>query len=553
MTGVRPLKEDGRTVRDNESSAFTLTVRDEKGRVQALVPCPDTVSKAVSGAGIGLEMPCGGRGGCGKCRVLFTSGAPVPSDSDRMFLTDREIRAGFRLACTSRLSCDAAVRMPEYKGNFFSAVTGDGAGAGDMTAGSSGAPERGLSEGAHCARVKRCSVALDIGTTTLAASLVPEEGGLPLSGSAVNNGRRYGADVLSRVTAYEGGEAHKLTSLLRTDAERLISDLLDRSGCTCVDRVVISANTAMRHIFSGESLKGLRMSPFDPGDISLKEMIPGEWALKGVPVTLLPGFSAFVGGDILSGIYSLSFVGKGEKAVFIDLGTNAEIAVYNGETLYVTSAAAGPAFEGGQISCGTGSVKGAVCCVQAGPDGDLRIKTIGDEAPVGICGTGLIDIIGILNERRVLEEGFGLPEKYREKGFPVCGTPDGRQLSVTGKDIEALKYAIAAVRAGIEILLKKAGEEDLSSYTAYVAGGFGMGLREESAVASGLLPAGLKGRVRTVGNTSLSGAVKYLKSGNPEELGNLLSRAVHIELAETEGFNRVFLENLTGNGGHFTP
>ncbi|MCR5303059.1 MAG: ASKHA domain-containing protein [Lachnospiraceae bacterium] len=516
-----------------DTQFYTLTIRDELGRIRGRVPCRDTVSTALRENGCAIHMPCGGCGRCGKCRILFTEGAPSPSESDLLYLSKQEIRMGYRLACTSRLTSDAAIRLPSFDESRMYAV-----------AGNSGENEGILLSDVNAHHGSR--LAIDIGTTTIAEALILGDSEEVVYGTALNRSRIYGADVLSRVSAWEGGHRDEIYNMLREDVEELAAELIETAGCRKPLTAVISANTAMQHMFEGESCRGLMAYPFDAGDIGIREIDTCKGALEGVPVVMLPGVSAFVGADIVSGLYCIleGPVTGDEKAVFIDVGTNAEMAVLRNGRLYVTSAAAGPAFEGGEISWGMGSIPGAICRVEADADGKPVYSTISDEKPMGICGTGLIDILGYLSDSGILADGFALPVEYAANGYPVAAAPDGRMITVTQKDIEALRLAISAVRTGLEILLKRTGDRDFSGYKAYVAGGFGTGLREESALSSGLLPGELKGSIKALGNASLAGALKYLTDEDSEVMRKLASSAEPVELASEPEFNEIFVRNL---------
>ena len=390
-----------------------------------------------------------------------------------------------------------------------------------------------LSEHGQAAAYQGCALCVDIGTTTIAGTLIDNGTEIQVFRS-LNPQRRFGADVLSRIEAAERGRLSELHQLIVFELMKFVSQ-----AKKAPDKIIISANTAMVHLLMGWSCSGLGTYPFSP--VSLETVNTDLKALGGntaVPVTVIGGISAFVGGDISSGIYSCGMTEKKELSLFADLGTNAEMAVGNSERLLVTSAAAGPAFEGGGISCGCGSVPGAVCGVDL-KSGELR--TIGSKAPSGICGTGIIELVSELLDSGITDKTGLLCDKYFECGYPVT-----ESISFTQRDMRALQTAKSAVISGIETLLLEYGASMDDIETVYLSGGFGNGLNLSKAENIGLLPRGTAEKAVVLGNSSLGGAVKYSGDDSAEDaISRIKAISTDILLGENEYFSKRYIENMS--------
>lgn len=279
---------------------------------------------------------------------------------------------------------------------------------------------------------KRCGAAVDIGTTTLAATLYDLTDRKRIAAaSSVNHQRAYGADVLSRIQAANEGAAEELRLSICRDIDALLAGLVADAGIPddAVEELVIVGNTTMCHLLRGLSCAGLGAAPFTPEDLSLWEGSGAELALSGrwsVSVTILPGISAFVGADIVAGIYALEMDRK-KNVLLLDIGTNGEMAAGGADGFLVTSAAAGPVFEGGNISCGVAGVPGAVTNLVLERDpaatGGIRtveLSTIAGETPIGLCGTGIIDAVGEAVRLGLIDENGTFEEPWFTDGMPVA-------------------------------------------------------------------------------------------------------------------------------------
>ena len=368
---------------------------------------------------------------------------------------------------------------------------------------------------------KASGVCVDIGTTTIAAVRV-ENGRITAAHSEVNRQRRFGADVLSRIDAANRGRGEELRSIAEYQLKRCIEAV---GG----GKTVAAANTAMVSLLMGYDCSGLGKYPFTAQ--SLERAVSGDAELVG-------GISAFVGGDIVSGLYMCGFDKSDDVCLFLDLGTNGEMAIGNKNGILCTSTAAGPAFEGGRISCGTGSVDGAVCAVTIGNDGAAMAETIGSKRPCGICGTGITELAAELLKHGIIDETGRMAEGF-ENGYRIA---DG--VVFTQGDVRELQTAKAAIRAGLEILIRESGVREEDIKTVYIAGGFGRRLNIEKACAIGLLPPRFIGRYRAVGNSSLGGCVKILDNGfDGTEYIRSISR--DFPLAENERFTEMYLKHMS--------
>lgn len=508
----------------------------------------------------GLSAPCGGAGRCGKCAVLVKKGEFAVSEEDRRHFSKDQIRKGYRLACTAVVSGDfEAVWLGQMEEEIEvlteADVTSQAEPAGDKAgeAGEKDKDEKGEEAGqieTEESRKKGSArvLAIDIGTTTLAFGVYDENSGKLLAHEAgLNHQRAFGGDVIARIQASNEGERRRLQELIQEDLKRGIEDLTasGRIDIKTLTNTVIAGNTTMVHLLMGYSCEKLGVVPFTPYSLetvhSTLEKICG--VLSDCPVRVCPGISAFVGGDIVSGMMAVELMKKEKPCLFLDLGTNGEMALGNREKLLVTSTAAGPAFEGGNISCGVGSIPGAVCHVRI--EDKVQVETIGGVAPIGICGTGVVETVAELIRTEEMDETGLLEEEYFEEGYLLAESPEGKRIAFTQKDIREIQLAKAAVRAGLETLLVRFGISYKDVGEVYVAGGFGYKLDLKKAAEIGMLPEELLDRTAAVGNTSLQGAA-YLALGRHkmEEAERLAEKAQEISLANDKDFQEFYMEYM---------
>lgn len=367
---------------------------------------------------------------------------------------------------------------------------------------------------------------IDIGTTTIAFEKITM--GIKRSFTSVNPQRKFGADVLSRIEA-----AHTHKDVM----QRLILDEIS-PYFEGIDRVCIAANTTMVHLLMGFDCTGMGKYPFKCHTTNSIYTTAKDMGLSSyeIPVFIMPAVSAFVGGDIISGMYLCDFHKSDKINLFVDLGTNGEMTLGNKDRILTASTSAGPAFEGGKIKCGSGSVSGAVC----GYDMNTGIvRTIDNKPPVSICGTGIIEVVSELLGHNIMDKSGLLTDKYFKDGYTVRG-----RVRIMQEDIRELQMAKGAVRAGIEILIKKYGicYDDIDM--VYLAGGFGYHLNSKKACNIGLLPKELESKITAVGNSSLGGCIKYLNEQNEDAVNKIKSVCREVQLAEEQNFNELFLKYM---------
>ncbi len=462
-----------------------------------------------------IDTPCGGNGRCGKCRV--------------------KINGREALACKSRVEEDAEIEIAFTAGNYIN---------------EDDRPEK-LNE---IRPGDEFAAAVDLGTTTITAAIINlRNGSLCGRASCMNHQKAFGADVISRIDAALSGRAASLRDAVQKD---IISLLEKAASETAIERsqirkTVISANTTMVHLLMGWNTEGLAAAPFKPFRIGYSEMdfeeVFGASEAFNAEVIILPAASAFVGADIISGIYAVGMQEKEEISAFIDLGTNAEMAVGNRDGIFLTSTAAGPAFEGGNISMGMAGVEGAVSDVSINAaDGKISVKVIGGGEAKGICGTGLISGTAEMLRSGIVEENGSLAADYAETGF-VVSESSVRKIRISQEDLHNLLLAKAAVAAGLKTLLEKAGRSYSDISSLYMAGSFAEYLRTEDAVRIGLIPSELKEKTITTGNSSLKGAIKFLNDpdGAKKDIQKIISLCRIVELSETDSFEKNFIDSMT--------
>ncbi len=483
-----------------------------------------SILQALQARGEYIPAPCGGNGTCGKCRVRFVQDPPAPSQADRKVLTEAEIADGVRLACRTAAVQGAVIEIEagdEKQMDVASGFTLDVASGRvpvqrDIVDG-----EKDTEEGGTIA------AAVDIGTTTIAMSAVDIGSGRILGTSTgINHQRSWGADVISRMEASNQGKGALLQKSIRADLDLLREEL----GLAQDARMVISGNSTMEHLLQGLSCETLGVAPYTPVDISLHEY---------ENMTILPGISTFVGADIVSGIVACGIDQSEEICILVDLGTNGEMAIGNRNRIISASTAAGPAFEGGNISCGVAGIPGAVSSVEI-TDGEARVETIGGLPPVGLCGTGVLETVYELLKEELVDEAGLLDDEYFDDGFPVA-----EGIVFTNKDVREVQLAKSAVRAGLEVLLEEYGADYDQIGKLYIAGGFGQKINLEKAVGIGLLPEELLDRMVPVGNSSLAGAV--MAACDPSVLERMRAVGENAEetaLAENPLFSDLYMDNM---------
>ena len=470
-----------------------------------------------------VERPCGGHGKCGKCKVIAKGALSDVTEAERALLSAEEIDQGVRLACLTYAMGDCEIET--LLGDGGAQIVIDGA-----------LPQFELDP-----QFKRYGIAVDIGTTTLAARLY-DGGGQRLSEcSLLNPQQEWGADVVSRIEAALDGKAHLLAKAIRAALDGMVSRLCEDFGISAdaIDGMVITGNTVMLSLLTGEDVKAFSHAPFDVKRLFGETVTAHTLGLLSLqadtPVYLPPCISAFVGADITCSIVA-SQLCKKDTAALIDVGTNGEMALWHDGRLTVSSTAAGPAFEGVSIERGMRGGAGAIDRV-AVLNGALAAHVIGGGAPVGICGSGLVDAIACLLDLELLDESG-----YLEDGEVVIASP----VRLTQRDVRMVQLAKSAICAGLLTLIEDRGLVAKDIPTLYIAGGFGNYLNVYSASRIGLLPMDLIKGASTIGNAALVGASMMLLNGAIKDQANALAKkACVLSLAESPVFSENYMDGMT--------
>lgn len=409
-------------------------------------------------------------------------------------------------------------------------------------------------------------LAVDIGTTTVAAELVDlSTGSVVATAGTYNRQAAFGDDVISRIiyaTETAGGQAALREAVTET-VNGLVGELLRLRGLNPEDvrAVVCAGNTTMVHLFLGIDPTYIRLEPYIPAVNMPPPVRAAELGLAAHPeawVYCLPGVASYVGGDITAGIKVSGIAAAEPLSLFLDIGTNGEMVLGNQEWLMACACSAGPAFEGSGITCGMRAVPGAIEAVRVLPGGfEVIYQTVGGEKPLGICGSGLIDLLASLYQAGVIDRGGRfVPDqespRVREgsEGLEFVlawenETGTGREIFVTQADIQNLMRAKAAVFAGIRTLLANVGLPLEAVEKVFIAGGFGRFLNIRDAIAIGMLPDLPLERYTYIGNSSLKGArLALLSQAVWEEMKAIARQVTYVELSVGNRFMEEFMSAL---------
>jgi len=482
----------------------------------------ESILLACARAGIVLSAPCGGRRRCGKCKVQLLDG---------QITGDKPDAAGFVRACAALPLSGITIALPEEKGAALTRHPADSAEHHAL-------PVQRTADAFDGAVIRAAAVALDLGTTTVAARLIDLDTSRVIDTvSQLNDQRVFGADVMSRINAAQKGKTGELYALINRQTKRILDFFLDHWNIRTIKKIAVSGNTTMLHLFLNVDPSGLGTLPFTPVFLEERTLSGADLSLPVESVTVLPSIAAFIGGDITAGLTVLDILNVPGPSLFIDIGTNGEMALANRGTIFCCSTAAGPAFEGAEISCGMGGVEGAISAVELDA-ATLSLTTIGNVQPAGICGSGLIDAVALMLKQNIIDE-TGLMENP-EKGF--CLAPG---VSISGRDIRQFQLAKSAILSGIRILCKNAGVDAAEIQNVFIAGGFGFFINKRNAVAAGLFPPEFLDSLCVCGNVSLQGAVEFLTAKDfPERCKKTIAQCTVIDLAADPSFMDLFAENM---------
>ncbi|NLD04768.1 MAG: DUF4445 domain-containing protein [Synergistaceae bacterium] len=530
------------------------TILFQPDGVSADVTTGTTVMDAASKVGVKINRHCGGVGVCGKCRISAIKGGeflnPItPTETKR--LKSEEIASGVRLSCCAKVEGSGTVHVIDMVGETGNQIL---EGTSDKII-SHWAPDRvGL------------GVAVDIGTTTVVCYLLDLDGHNVLgSRSFLNPQVSYGDDVISRIAACtsQPGALQRMQESLVKEMDKAFSYLAENVGATKerINEVVVAGNTVMEHIFLGISPESIGHSPYSP-QFQTHPPVPsaelGFHIAKDGIVKVLPNVAGYVGADIVAGIAAHSVDKELTMRLLVDIGTNNELVIGNSDRMYCCATAAGPAFEGARINQGMRASMGAIEKVKMTNDG-ISYKVIGNVVPVGLCGSGLIDVTAMMIKEGLVD-GRGkmqtkeecTDERFRERLSldenrinRLLITDTESPVYITQKDIREVQLAIGAVKVGTEVMMEQIGITVDGIDEILLAGAFGSNINVESAIIVGLLPKVEREKVRFIFNSSGLGACMALASADfYRETEWTMSRMEYIELSSLQDFQKRFIKSM---------
>lgn len=515
-----------------------------------------TLLEALQELGIKMFSPCGGSGKCGKCKVLIEGEIGLPSLEEKALIPEEGIEKGWRLACKLVLNKDVKVYKPETAVgmNILHHVIGQ--------------KSKNIKSNI---KGNNFGVAIDIGTTTVILYLVGLDSQEVIDiERKLNPQTAIGADVITRInySINRTDGLDEMRNLIISCINEMLEAVVKRNKLNIqqVTKAVLSGNTTMIHIFSGLKIQGLGIYPYIPVTLEMSERTGKQTGLNVNPsgnVLTLPAISAFIGADIIAGILAVGMHKEEKQCLLIDLGTNGEMVIGNKKGMLACSAAMGPAFEGACTEFGTASISGAINSVSINKNG-VFYNTIDNTSPIGICGSGIIDItaemleIGIIDNigrfvdkdtiNSKLELSMIKDRLISYKGKPAFITAwksDGTPIVFTQQDVRQVQLAKSAIAAGIEFLINKAKINIKDIDKVYFAGGFGNFIDILSAIRIGLIPEKFRDKIILAGDTSGAGAIKVLiNQESVRECIRIKEIISYLEIASDEDFQDKFINNL---------
>jgi uncharacterized 2Fe-2S/4Fe-4S cluster protein (DUF4445 family) len=590
--------------------AQRVHLRFEPDGADVRVPSGTAIFDAASWNGVAIDSTCGGHGTCKKCKVRIDEGDVAVSPVDPRAFSPDELREGWRLACRAPAHGDLVVHVPPLQTRPKAALVGVGrhvilrpavqkrhlvldepsledqrsdvqrvlegledleprielpvvrelgkvlrAAHFDVTAVVCDDVLIGIEPGDTTTR--RYAIAFDLGTTTVVATLLDLETGTPAAvRSMLNRQQPYGADVISRVSATMLDDA--ALGALEARAHETLAQLA-REVCeeaevppTDVYEIVVVGNVTMTQLALGIDPEPLSMAPFIVAAHDLPPALAADFGVTvhpRAPAVVFPSLGAYVGGDIVAGMLASGLTRDRRLRLFIDVGTNSEIALGSSERVLATAAPAGPAFEAAQIRCGMRAAEGAIEGVRI-RDGELELQVIGDVEPVGLCGSGLVDCVAELVHAGLLDHSGRFTDDPRmtkigeERVFMLA-----ENVYLSQRDVRELQFAKASIATGWNILLREMGvtADDISQ--VLLAGSFGAYLSPASAVKIGLVPPLALPRIISAGNVASEGAkMAALSIRERSEARSIVHEVEYVELSGREDFNDAFIDQLAFPG-----
>jgi uncharacterized 2Fe-2S/4Fe-4S cluster protein (DUF4445 family) len=585
-------------------------LRFEPDGTDVRVPAGTSIFDAASWNGIAIDSTCGGHGTCKKCKVRVVEGdVPVGAVDPRAFDTD-QLRDGWRLACRAEARADLVIDVPPLQTRPKAALVGVGRHVilrpavmkrhlvleepsledqrsdvqrvldalddleprvelavvktlgkvlrdahFDVTAVVVDELLIGVEPGDTTTR--RFAIAFDLGTTTVVATLLDLETGTPAAvRSMLNRQQPYGADVISRVSAtmLDENALGALESRAHETLSQLAAEVCEEAGVPQheVYEIVVVGNVTMTQLALGIDPEPLSMAPFIVASHDLPPALASDFGVTvhpRAPAVVFPSLGAYVGGDIVAGMLASGLTRDKRVRLFIDVGTNSEIALGSNERVLATAAPAGPAFEAAQIRCGMRAADGAIEGVKI-RDGELELQVIGDVEPVGICGSGLVDCVAEMVQAGLLDHSGRFTDDPRmtkigeERVFMLAD-----DVYLSQRDVRELQFAKASIATGWNILLREMGLEPDDISQVLLAGSFGAYLSPASAVRIGLVPALALPRIVSAGNVASEGAkMAALSHRERAEARSIVHEVEYVELSGREDFNDMFVDQLAFPG-----
>jgi uncharacterized 2Fe-2S/4Fe-4S cluster protein (DUF4445 family) len=624
----RELERDDSPAAAARDGADRVRLRFLPDGAEVRVPSGTPVFDAASWNGIAIDSTCGGHGTCKKCKVRIVSGEIPVGPLDPRAFTSQELREGWRLACRAGARDDLVVEVPPLQTRPKAALAGVGrhvilrpsvqkrhlvlaepsledqrsdvqrvldgiddleptisiellrelggilrASNFDVTAVICDEELIDVEPGDTTAR--RFAIAFDLGTTTVVATLLDLDCGQPVAvRSILNHQQPYGADVITRISATMMDE--QALPALRERAHDTLSELTaEVCGEGGVDprevyEITACGNVTMMHLALGIDPEPLSMAPFVVSAHTLPPLNAREFGVTvhpRAPAFVFPSLGAYVGGDIVAGMLATGLTRDRRLRLFIDVGTNSEIALGSSERVLATAAPAGPAFEAAQIKCGMRAADGAIEGVKVEGD-SLELAVIGDAEPAGICGSGLVDAVAELVRCGLLDHsGRFLPDEDaaalhpelarrlstigKERVFVLHWRGDDVESSVflSQRDVRELQFAKASIATGWQILLRQLGAAPDEIAQVLLAGSFGSYLTPLSAVQIGLVPRLALPRIVSAGNVAGEGAkIAALSLRERAEAYSILREVEYVELSGRADFNDLFIDQLAFPG-----
>ena len=516
----------------------TVVYGEEEKTVQA--ENGTLLGDVIAETGLPLEQPCAGRGTCGKCKVLVEEGVAEPDEIEFKNLTPGEIALNNRLACRARVQGDSRVILSPivvYSNKIFKGST----------------------------RYRRekdvpLGLAIDLGSTTVAAFLTMlDNGEVAAGGGSLNQQTVYGADVISRLAAAidNPANAERLHRLALASINQAVDSLnLSQRIRERIQRVTIVGNVAMHHLLTKQPLGSLAMMPFQPHNAAsmpdATELMGGIFP-KGAVVSLPPLVGGFVGSDALACLAYFGFDDPPGPIAAIDLGTNGEVMVTDGKRILTASTAAGPAFEGVNISCGSRAVDGAIVDLKL-EDNQLNFTTIADEDPIGLTGSGLLSTVfefrnaGLIDvSGRILPAPLNFADRIYtdEQGARAIKLTDDGKLLLTQHDVRELQKAKGAIRAAIDVLMNELHLAPNDLQKVILTGSFGGQVDIDAIIEIGMIPPVRREVVETAANGAGFGAAMFLSDEGFALGEKLATDAKQVDLDLDANFNMLYIEGMS--------